>query len=142
MMEWKDCPTCGLKVTESINPEGVGSESHDPCLMSMRQALEFYAEPSCLVPGARWSDGYPGGITYQQGGGVVLDMGQIAESTLTAHPLREDEEAFLREAGASVARERDTLAAALEKIRDSERASTNSLRKIAESALPTPQEDE
>ena len=55
--------------------------------MTLRDALEFYADPSCLVPGAKWDD-EAGGITYPQGDKVVLDTGQIAESTLAAHPLK------------------------------------------------------
>lgn len=48
----------------------------------MYAALEFYAEPERV--GGHWNEDYPGGVSWQCGERVCLDMGEHAKYALKA----------------------------------------------------------
>ena len=47
-----------------------------------RKVVRFYADPVSVKEGAKWSDGYPGGIVYEESGDVVIDTGEVARRWL------------------------------------------------------------
>lgn len=51
-------------------------------LEAAERVIGFYADPASVKPGAKWSEGYPGGIVYDEGGAAFLDLGQTARRFL------------------------------------------------------------
>lgn len=51
-------------------------------ISELEGALRFYADPKSVKPNGKWEDDYPGGITYDEGGVVMLDNGEIASEAL------------------------------------------------------------
>ena len=47
-----------------------------------RKVVRFYADPASVKESAKWSDGYPGGIVYEESGDVVIDTGEVARKWL------------------------------------------------------------
>ena len=49
--------------------------------------MKFYADPSSVKPNGKWEDDYPGGITYDEDGVVMVDTGEIARAALAKAAL-------------------------------------------------------